>query len=170
MNKDRLIQLIHIAKNHTRQCVSCGTLFIDTDERCMCGSKESTPLSDGRYRSSLEMVTGKRSCKDMDLQDLERVYRLFSSIGFRPTRTKVDPKRELAESLAHLRWAIEQRAPEVLGENWKRRMDGFLRNMGKDSLRFCSHTELRKIHGWLSRIKKKEEKESNSERRQEVHD
>lgn len=153
MHREKLIQLIHVAKSHTQECCSCGHLKTDSDTTCMCGSTDTTPISETRYRASLEFLTGKQSCKDMSEADLEKVYAMFKKIGFKPVQTSFSPSRSESGIKDRVIRSIEERSPAILGVNWEARIKGFVRKMGVDSLEFCDMKQLRKVQGWLSRAK-----------------
>ena len=155
MLRKQLIQLIHVAKSHTTECTACGHLLLDTTETCICGSTESTPISESRYRDSLDLLTGKRSCSDMDERELQKVYGMFQRVGFTPVQTRIDPARSQAASLRRTRRSIERRAKDFLGDNWEARLNGFVRkSISVDSLEFCDAQQLRKVQGWLTRTQK----------------
>ncbi|NQT60794.1 MAG: DUF1018 domain-containing protein [Bacteroidetes bacterium] len=153
--REKLIQLIHVARSHTKECLVCGSLIQDSSEVCGCGADDFQPMTDGRYRSSLKQLTGFDSCSKLTELQLEKVLDLFKQVGFIPRITKEDPEKSLQNTLRQQVYLVQQKAQEILGENWEGRLDGFLRNMSRSSLKFCNHNELRKVHGWLSRTKKK---------------
>jgi phage gp16-like protein len=126
----------------------------------MCGSKTFKPISEMRYRNSLEQLTGKRSCSELTEEQLQKVYNLFKSIGFKTVQTRFDPAREQSRALRNIRASITDRAPDILGSSWERRLQGFIRKMGKEDLSFCDHNELRKVQGFLSREEKKEKEKA----------
>jgi len=103
----------------------------------------------------LEQLTGEDSCSKLREEQLEKVLDLYKQVGFVPKQQKENPEKSLQNSLKQQIFLIEQKAQSVLGESWQGRLDGFLRNMSRSSLKFCNHNELRKVHGWLSRLKKK---------------
>lgn len=159
MHREKLIQLIHVAKSHTVECSKCGHLKTERDGACMCGETATEPMSDDRYRASLEQLTGKRSCKNMNIEELQKVYGMFQRVGFKPVQTTFNPVREEYSSKERIAYSIRSRAPGVLGENWEARLTGFIKHMGVDHLDFCDVKQLRKVQGWLSRTKNKEQGE-----------
>lgn len=50
-------------------------------------AKKQLGYDDATYRDVLERVTGKTSCKEMDLQALKKVIRELKRLGFVPTPT-----------------------------------------------------------------------------------
>lgn len=72
LSKTRYIQLIHIGKNQLL-------------------------MSDFVYRALLSSLTGKDSCKDMNISELEKVFLNMKSLGFTPisnrnANKKLSPK------------------------------------------------------------------------------
>lgn len=68
MSKARLIQLIHIAKSQLG-------------------------LDDDTYRAALLGATGKTSCSDMGIKELERALEHFKKSGFKPaSKRRLSPK------------------------------------------------------------------------------
>ena len=147
--KSKLIKLIHVAKGKTKLC-TCGNWIYNSP--CTCGSKTEIPMDNDAYRAFIEGLTGKASTKDMNISELERVINTFRRKGF-PSNFQLkaymnDEKRRVISS-------INQRALEVMGEGWEKRITGFLKKVyKKDSLRFCSMSELRAAQGFINRVAK----------------
>lgn len=52
-------------------------------------AKKDLALDDATYRDVLERVTGKTSCKEMDLKELKKVMMELKRLGFVPTPTAI---------------------------------------------------------------------------------
>ena len=164
MDREKLLRLIHIARNSARTCPECGKTLFRKD--CPdCGTL-TVRLSEERYRSILESF-GASSCRFMAEPELEKVYRFFIQAGFLP---RGDPEKSRNAARRRTIAIISSEAKELFGdEAWERRVEGFVRKgMGKDSLRACDDKELRKVIGWLRRYRKyltKKNEERDNEKR-----
>lgn len=154
VNRQALIAKIHIAKKAALRCTECGRIHYD--EFCPdCGSEIPKVLSDEEYRGTLGMLTGFSSCAEMDEPALQVVGDFFDRCGFKEAYPYVSPAAERKKQRRHVLWNIRRVAPEVLGENWESRVEGFVRNrIGKATLEWCDEEELRKVIGWVNRIRK----------------
>ncbi len=147
MDRKQKIKLIHTIKHKLVECVGCSAVRDGNTVFCQCGQAEAIPLPDKTYRNILERYTGVTSCTQMDDAQLSMMASKFMSM--------TNQQEEYVRALGRLIYAINRKAPQVLGETWQKRLQGFIRRLGRDSLRDCNHQELRKIHGWLSREKKR---------------
>ena len=55
-------------------------------------AQKQLALDDDNYRAVLRRITGKSSCKDCDLLQLQRVIAEFERLGFQPTRPNLGRK------------------------------------------------------------------------------
>ncbi|MFN0156914.1 MAG: phage protein GemA/Gp16 family protein [Bacteroidota bacterium] len=110
------------------------------------------------YRDALESSTGKRSCADMDTEELKRVLVALGGseyvVGRPPTRNKQDQHPNLKRTgTMHGKLA---RLMQHLGWNWKQTAGFCQRVTGKTDTRLCSSTELSKvITGMVAMIEQK---------------
>lgn len=150
MERDRLIALIHIAKSSARVCPGCSKV-IYRKECPDCGIP-TQKMDNQRYRKVLESF-GASSCRFMEDQDLEKVYRFFIQAGFVP---RTDPGKAYAYGLGRSRAVAISEARKLFGdEMWEKRLTGFIRKtIGKQNLWECDDKELRKAIGWIRRYRK----------------
>ncbi len=155
MNRKAIIARIHIAKSRAMVCPVCERLtfksFCD-----VCGDDQDTvALGEDRYRQLLMAAGGARSCAQLGDQGLVRVMALFDRAGFADEHPHVSAEAEQRRQRARVIWQIGIRAPAVLGDNWKRRVEGFVKkNFDKGTLKYCTADELRKVIGWINRTEK----------------
>ena len=126
--KNRLISMIHAQKNQAG-------------------------LNDNEYRALLSgTASGKESCKNMNTKELFNVFNAMNALlikqGSKPFIFVNRPSHPT------LREAVLARAENVLGEDYKSRLDGFLARMKKPSLKDCSDKDLRQIMGFLSNLER----------------
>lgn len=162
MKRNALIARIHIAKGKCMVCTRCDRLVFD--KGCGgCGDNTPlAPISDKRYRTLLMAVGGTSSCATMSDSGLVKVMGLFDRAGFAKAYPFVSMEDEAAKSRKKVIWAIRARAPDVLGPDWERRVEGFVKkSFNKPSLTFCDPTELRKVFGWINRTAKYQTKKGN---------
>ena len=91
------IKLIHVARRATFECPVCGRIScLGRDSPTVCSSCKSMMVALGSvsYRGVLRTLTGKESTKDMDEDELEKVYTFFCQAGFCPTRGADAVERE----------------------------------------------------------------------------
>jgi len=134
-------------------------------------AKKELALSEEFYRELLYRLTGKRSCRDMNIPELETVCRVLQEMGWVPvrqmaiTQTQINRQGMIEE--------IEALAQRVFGEGWKRRLNAFCRaKFGIEHYKFCGHKELRALFGFLRKSEKGygkslEEREEEKRRKKE---
>lgn len=134
-------------------------------------AKKELNLSEEFYRELLFRLTGKKSCSEMAIQELEVVLKVLHEMGWVPvrqmaiTQTQIDRDGMLQE--------IEALAKKVFGENWKRRLNNFCKSkFGLEHYKFCRHRELRALFGFLRKSEKGygkslEEREEEKRRKKE---
>lgn len=157
-DRNTLLRLVHVAEHKARFCLTCGTVSYAERSCPSCGSVYLNPMRDSRYREVLVSLTGKRSCADMDDDELRKVLAFFVAAGFEP-KAQASPKAvaERAERKARygLLNEIARRAKQVLGPSWMTRVRRFVQvEVLKDDssdLEDCSDIELRKVIGWINR-------------------
>lgn len=157
MDRANLISLIHIAKQHARECPECKA--VSYGKICSRCRSDTVPLSDDRYREILATY-GKGSCRFLSDDGLEKVYQTFIKAGFKP---RVNPEKRRKWSRKGTMAVIRNRAYQCFGPNWEPRVQGFVeKSIGKQNLLSCDDNELRKVVGWLYRyLKYKKENEEN---------
>lgn len=126
--RSRLVSLIHMQKN-------------------------KAALGDDEYRLILSAETGKESCSDCTLSELEQVFRAMNNLLVRMGESPFHIRNLLYSSLAEV---VQAKARRVLGDGWASRLQGFLSKMGRKSLDDCSDIELRRILGFLSTLQRQE--------------
>lgn len=132
-------------------------------------AKKQLNLDDDTYRDVLWRVTGKRSCKDMILSELEAVIKDMESKGFAP---KAAPKHGKKPNVAKKRVLILGKIEAMLadmGLHWNY-AHGMADSMfGIKRLEFLSDAQLYKLTQALSvyqrRQAKKAEKQAADERK-----
>ncbi len=119
--KQKLIQLIHIGKNRLH-------------------------LGNENYRALLEGVTGKSSCKDMTIKDLEAVLKAMKSLGFKVKKMPVKKSdvgaRATPGQIDYIKglWELASR------EKTERSLARFIKRIaGVDALRFMTKKQATKI-------------------------
>ena len=163
MDRDRLITLIHIARNIARVCPKCGKVLFS--KRCRDCGEETEKMDQARYRRILESF-GSSSCRFMDQNALEKVYGFFIHAGFKPRN---DPEKSHAKARRRTMAIIVSEARKLFGDElWEARLSGFVQKaIGKPSLQACDDNELRKTIGWLRRYRKYLEKRREEKRDEE---
>jgi hypothetical protein len=119
--------------------------------------KKEAGLTDEEYRVLLRSAAGVNSAAKIETPDqyykvITALEKYLVSIGKPPTGRPVpsSKKRTLFE-------VVQDRAKRLMGENYRKRMAGYLRKMGKKELIDCSDRELRRVMGFLSILEKQEE-------------
>ncbi|MFA6843881.1 MAG: phage protein GemA/Gp16 family protein [Bacilli bacterium] len=154
MDRKSLLAVIHIAKNNCFACEKCGALTFH--EHCsFCQESKLKPLTEKQYKKIIKTVSGKESCSLLSDIQLSKVMDVFNKAGFKEEHPYVSPKKELYRERRRVVASIQIRAPVVLGEHWKQRLDGFIRTqVNSERLEWCDMKELRKIYGWINRTDK----------------
>ena len=104
--------------------------------------KKALNLDEDTYRDMLEHVTGKRSAKDMDMNDLLKVIQHLDQLGFSKRNFGKKPKVKLSKEA--LIGKIEAHLTEhKLHWNYAK---GIAKQMfQKEALEFCTENELWRI-------------------------
>lgn len=151
--RKQMIAKIHIAMKDARICTSCGwVIFWGQCPRCM---NLSRPITEEDYRNFLYRVTKKKSCKYMMIGELQRILDLLYEAGFIPMkRTHIGTLKASKDGMIK---NAEELAQKVMGDNWKRRLNGWVKKVfGVDNMRFLTVNELRAVFGFLHKIEKEE--------------
>ena len=121
--------------------------------------KNALNLDEDTYRDMLEHVTGKRSAKDMDMDDLLKVIQHLDQLGFSKRNFGKKPKVKLSKEAligkieAHL-------AEQKLNWNYAK---GIAKQMfQKEALEFCAENELWRI---VAALEYKAKRATNETRR-----
>lgn len=119
--------------------------------------KKIAGLSDEEYRLILSAETGKESCSDCTLSELEQVFRAMNNLLVRMGENPFHIRNLFYSSLSEV---VQAKAEKVLGSGSAARLKGFLAKMGRSSLDECSDIELRRILSFLSTVQKQEREDS----------
>ena len=153
--RKKLIQLIHIAKSKAKMCSKCGNLYYIAE--CPgCGQSNYLKIPDEAYREILFSLVLKNSTTQMTLSELITTLSFFQDCGFVVKNKPFNVNKELEQEKERVRKAIIDKALDVLGDNYQTRLDGILKYIGRESIEFCNMKDLRRIHGFISSIQKKE--------------
>ncbi|MGD1818238.1 MAG: phage protein GemA/Gp16 family protein [Pleomorphochaeta sp.] len=154
MKREKLIQLIHVASKNAKKCAKCKRLFYEGS--CpSCDSMIYIQFSREEYTNLLQTITGKKSCKDLQDFELEKVYEVFRKAGFVPVSNKPEIIKEIDKGNRGTIHMIFERGKEVLGPAYKKRIYGFVRIKYKGKpLNNLSKNELRAVIGWINRMSK----------------
>lgn len=110
-------------------------------------------MSEIDYRGFLLHVTGKASCKKMDMFELVEVVRWFEAAGFQSSR-KMDFREVGREIKNKMLKRLKYEARYKLGEDWQKRINGFVREkIGVSAIDFLDFEQLRTVWAFLRRIK-----------------
>lgn len=148
-----MIAKVHIAYRDARVCNRCGGVLFE--EFCPGCGGDTHGMSEMEYRGFLRRLTGKTSCRDLTEGELHRVLTAFRQYGFVPSR-QMSLRQRHEKALQGMRKAVRDKAEEVLGENWKGRLRGFLRRQfGVDDIEFVRDMKaLRQVWGFLRAVEK----------------
>jgi phage gp16-like protein len=99
--------------------------------------KRDLSLDDEMYRTILESIAGKRSCKDIDDEYLNLIYQTLNSQFQKTVQTRVRKNVQLQKKISKLGF--------LLNWNWKRISEFCYQQINKKSTQNCSAAELNKI-------------------------
>jgi len=107
--------------------------------------KKELGLDDDTYRDMLEHVTGKRSAKDLKIDELNKVIRELENKGFKhESKRSFGTKPEVASFKEPLIGKIEALlADKKL--HWNYAIGMAKKMFGKEKLEFCTKSELHRI-------------------------
>lgn len=130
-NRARLISMIHAQKNAAK-----------LDEDC--------------YRTIIFGATGKQSCTDCDIQELNAVFYDLNIVLEKQGKKKYRffPLRQPTQTET-----VRIRAKKILGTDWQARLDQFIQTkVRKSSLSCLTQKELRQVMGFLSAVERNAKK------------
>ena len=125
-NRSRLISMIHMQKS-------------------------TAHLTDDEYRVIVSGATGKQSCTDCTMTDLKAVFYDLNSVLEHKGMQRFFFKYRSQPTLQD---AVLARAENVLGNDYKHRLDGLLTRIKAKTVETCSPKQLRQLMGILSTIEK----------------
>ena len=113
--------------------------------------KKELGMDENTYRRMLRHLTGKNSCKDMDVRELNYVLNyMVVTGGFKPGEKYANYEATMAERLKY-------DARRILGQNWEKRLRGLCRKLtGIEAVEWLHHQQLRQVWGVLRKIEKQE--------------
>lgn len=129
-NRSRLISLIH-------------------------AQKTAAALDDESYRAIVSSASGKQSCSDCTMKELNTVFSDLNAVLTKQGKETFSfyPRWEKPS----LEDAVTVRAQKVLGNDWHDRLDSFAKSkFNKDNYRLCDNSELRRIMAFLTNVERKE--------------
>lgn len=155
MDRNKLIQLIHLAKASFRVCPLLHHSFYHNCPEC---ERKTRVIKDDEYKKLLISLTNKSSCTNLDYKELSKVLDFFNKSGFKEfkySNLKLRNEEDIRKSTYKMRWSLMQRAKQILGDNHENRLKGFIKKKFPfkrfDELNL---KELRLTLGWISRIEK----------------
>lgn len=108
-------------------------------------AKKTLCLDDDTYRDVLRLATsGKTSCKDMDIAELERVLYAMQKKGFKPTSKNKGSKPRVAQSRQRMLSKIEALLADD-GKHWNYAKAMAKRMFGKEAIEFLTDAEMHKL-------------------------
>lgn len=114
--------------------------------------KSTAKLTDEEYRLIVSGATGKQSCTECNMQELFSIFADLNIVLQKKGKDRFFFKWEQHQGT--IQDSIISRAKRILGDDWERRLHGFLQNHQKQNLSQCSEKELRQIQGWLSNVER----------------
>lgn len=126
-------------------------------------AKKQLGLDDATYRDVLERVTGKTSCKEMQLDELKAVFAECKRLGFVPKQsqsTKYGTKPTVSKQ-NQSRQAMINKIEAILadmGLHWQYAHGVCKVMFGKERLQFCSDGQIYKVVQALAVYQKRQEK------------
>jgi phage gp16-like protein len=106
--------------------------------------KRELSLNDETYRTILESITGKRSCKDIDDEYLNLIYQALKNQFQKTIQTRVRRNVQLHKKISKLGF--------LLNWNWKRIAEFCSQQTGKRSTQSCNSAELTKIINGMTEV------------------
>lgn len=114
--------------------------------------KSTAKLTDEEYRLIVSGATGKQSCTECSMQELFSIFADLNIVLQKKGKDRFFFKWEQHQGT--IQDSIISRAKRILGDDWEKRLHGFLQNHQKQNLSQCSEKELRQIQGWLSNVER----------------
>ena len=145
----KLLASVHIAMKVAKVCSDCGAVVFP-DYCPVCGSVTLRPMAEIDYRRFLKNVTGKTSCGDMADWEIRKVMKRFYRYGYKP---QASIRQRCKESKEKMIYKIKKEAKEKLGNNWLRRLSGYVRKIfKKEDIDELDFKELRSVWGFLRKV------------------
>ncbi len=142
--RKKMIAKVHIAVRDLKICTNCKT-YTYWRWCLQCGFAVRN-ITDEDYRAFLKRYTGKTSCKQMSIAELDVVLQVLRSIGFIDTK-KINITNTHNHAMAK---KLEEKAMQTLGKNWKKRLRGYIKKaFGVDSVMFLTERQIIKVYGFL---------------------
>lgn len=108
-------------------------------------AKKELGLDDDTYRDALFSVTGKRSAKDLNISELDKVIRDFEQKGFKhESKRSFGTKPDVANFKEPLIGKIEALLADKQ-RHWNYAVTMAKNMFGKEKLEFCTKAELHRI-------------------------
>ena len=105
-------------------------------------------------------VTMLYSCASVDsaakittIQQFEALVTALNKVLAAQGQSPLGDRNYIPHSSAFLN-AVKLRACRILGPMWEQRLTGYLKKIGQSQLEECSHTQLRRVMGFLSAIER----------------
>ena len=152
-HRKAMLAKIHIAMNSARVCIKCTSITWFTP--CWRCAGETREIAEVDYRRFLKEVTGKNSCKDMSLAELDKVIHRIKAEGYRFTQTMTLEER-YRKGMEGMKKKLQEEAQRVFGEGWRQRLRGFCRtHFGVDDVMFLSNDrDIRQVFAFLRKVEK----------------
>ncbi len=142
----KYLAIIHIATSVAKVCSECGAIVFISSFCPVCSNRYLRKMTEFDYRRMLKNITGKTSCKDMDILELRKVVKKLYRWGYIP---EIANEVKTGITKEKMIYKIYQEAKKSLGDNWLKRLKGFAdKRLGKQ-IENCSINELRQIWGFL---------------------
>ncbi|MBF7683936.1 regulatory protein GemA [Acinetobacter sp. B5B] len=122
-------------------------------------AKKTLGLDDDTYRDLLAQVTGKRSAKDLNQDELIAVLKHLETLGFSKQSFGQKPK------VKHSKEALVGKIEALLADqalHWQYAVGIAKKMFKKEALEFCTESELWRIVAALEYKKKRESRASQS--------
>ncbi|MDR2186367.1 MAG: regulatory protein GemA [Treponema sp.] len=111
--------------------------------------KKDSGITGEDYRSLLSGAAGVDSAAGIETPD--QYYKVITALSNLLAARGGLPLRSSGGEKPSFRGAVKTRAHKILGANYRVRLAGYLRKMGRADLDQCSDRELRRVMGFLSR-------------------
>ncbi|MDR0487548.1 MAG: regulatory protein GemA [Treponema sp.] len=116
--------------------------------------KTRAGIDDETYRRILTGAAGVRS--SLDLQTFSRFSAVITALDSLLAAQGKTPPGGSAGPFPREVYALKKRAERIFGPDTGRRLGGYIRKLGKESLNELSPLEIRRCHGFLTRLEQTE--------------
>ncbi|MCG7655919.1 gp16 family protein [Wielerella bovis] len=107
-------------------------------------AQEQLALDDDNYRAILKRITGKLSCKQMNLLELQKIMEEMERLGFKPTKKSIGRKPLHVTDVAELMNKIAVLLKET-DKTWEYANGIAKRMFQKDNVNQLNEQQLRKV-------------------------